>query len=321
MRISKFTFRTNLILIAFLLGNNLSTVSAQVKISESNTAADSSAMLEVESSTKGFLPPRMTAVERDSISDPAAGLIIYCTDCLELQLYNDTAWTNLMGLPTNDPWQCGDLLTYEGQEYATVLIGNQCWMAENLNVGTMINNSIDQTDNMIIEKYCYDDLVANCDTLGGLYQWDEMMQYVDLVSTQGVCPVGWHLPSSEEFKALEIELGMSPATANSVAWRGTNEGSKMATDEPFWFDGNLDQNEAFDSSGFGALPSGQSRKIPLPDFSGKTYESFFWTSTGGDGDPETDPTARRRWLHISMAGVHNSVSDKIKGYSVRCLQD
>jgi len=58
-----------------------------------------------------------------------------------------------------------------------VLIGTQVWMGENLNVGTRIDGSKDQADNGITEKYCYSDGEYNCDTYGGLYQWDEMMQY------------------------------------------------------------------------------------------------------------------------------------------------
>ena len=66
----------------------------------------------------------------------------------------------------------------DSQSYNTVEIGTQCWMAENLNIGTRIDGSRKQTDNAILEKYCYGDNEANCDIYGGLYQWNEMMQYV-----------------------------------------------------------------------------------------------------------------------------------------------
>ena len=64
-----------------------------------------------------------------------------------------------------------------GDYYNTVLIGDQCWLRENLNIGTRIDGILDQTNNTIMEKYCYDNLEANCKTYGGLYQWNEAMQY------------------------------------------------------------------------------------------------------------------------------------------------
>ncbi len=81
--------------------------------------------------------------------------------------------------------------------------------------------------NGIIEKYCYDDNTSNCDTYGGLYQWEEMMQYVTTPGAQGICPDGWHLPTDEEFKTMEMALGMSQSEADNTGWRGTDEGSKL----------------------------------------------------------------------------------------------
>ena len=63
---------------------------------------------------------------------------------------------------------------------------------------------VNQTNNDIIEKYCFGNLSASCTTLGygGLYQWDEAMQYVTTPGTQGICPTGWHIPTIEEFEIL-----------------------------------------------------------------------------------------------------------------------
>lgn len=88
------------------------------------------------------------------------------------------------------------------QVYKTVQIGNQLWMDENLNYGTQINGSQNQLNNEIVEKYCYGNNELNCNTYGGLYQWDEMMQYVTKEGAQGICPKGWHLPSDEEWSTL-----------------------------------------------------------------------------------------------------------------------
>ncbi len=73
-------------------------ISAQVAVNTDGSSADGSAMLEVKSSTKGFLPPRMTEDQRDDISDPATGLIIYQTDgTAGLYQYNGVAWEAIGG--------------------------------------------------------------------------------------------------------------------------------------------------------------------------------------------------------------------------------
>src|ERR1035437_8781265 len=99
---------------------------------------------------------------------------------------------------------CPGLATvvYAGKTYNTVRIGDQCWLKENLDVGTRINGSANQTNNSVIEKYCYNDDPANCTTYGGLYQWNEAMQYVTTQGTQGICPPGWHVPTLAEFQTL-----------------------------------------------------------------------------------------------------------------------
>ena len=79
---------------------------------------------------------------------------------------------------STDPCNGETSILYGGQTYSIVSIGTQCWMAENLNVGTRIDDPANQTNNSTLEKYCYDNLESNCDVYGGLYQWNEMMQYV-----------------------------------------------------------------------------------------------------------------------------------------------
>ena len=104
------------------------------------------------------------------------------------------------------PCPCNPTVNYEGQVYNTVQIGEQCWFRENLNIGTMISSNTGgqlQTNNNIIEKYCYDNVAVNCTTYGGLYEWDEAMQYATAEGAQGICPSGWHVPTDNEWKILE----------------------------------------------------------------------------------------------------------------------
>lgn len=65
----------------------------------------------------------------------------------------------------------------DSQIYKVVKIGQQWWMQENLNIGIRIDGTQDATDNGIIEKYCYNNIESNCEIYGGLYQWNEMMNY------------------------------------------------------------------------------------------------------------------------------------------------
>jgi len=106
-------------------------------------------------------------------------------------------------------WNCGDPFedSRDGQVYSTVQIGDQCWMVENLNVGTMISGGSDQgTDCVNIEKYCYNNDPDNCDVYGGLYQWNQAMCGETIEGTQGICPDGWHIPTDDEWATLEYHV-------------------------------------------------------------------------------------------------------------------
>ena len=75
-------------------------LNAQVAITTDGSSADGSAMLDVQSTSKGLLPPRMTYIQRAAIANPVAGLMVWCSNCGpngEMQVYNGTAWTNLTG--------------------------------------------------------------------------------------------------------------------------------------------------------------------------------------------------------------------------------
>jgi len=194
----------------------------------------------------------------------------------------------------------------DGQNYNVVKIGQQWWMQENLDIGTRINGSADATDNGVIEKYCYDDNSDNCDTYGGLYQWDELMDYNSSdngnpVMTQGVCPVGWHLPNYDEWTELGDFLG-----GESVAG-----GKLKETGIIHWISPNIG---ASNESGFTALPGGARDINDSFIFSGS--HGFWWSST--------DSTVNYAWYHLmsnAYEDIHRFYNDKKYGFSVRCLRD
>jgi uncharacterized protein (TIGR02145 family) len=102
------------------------------------------------------------------------------------------------------PFTCGNTMTdpRDNKQYPTVQIGTQCWMSSNLNYGNSLSGSLTQRDNCTPEKFCYNDNPANCSSNGGLYQWDELMKYDNIASTQGLCPPSWHIPSETEWNTL-----------------------------------------------------------------------------------------------------------------------
>ncbi|MCK9400874.1 MAG: hypothetical protein M0Q51_12910 [Bacteroidales bacterium] len=200
-------------------------------------------------------------------------------------------------------WQCGNPITdsRDGQSYNTVLIGTQCWMKENLNVGTMINESQEMSDNETIEKYCYNNDPANCSTYGGLYQWNEIMQYTTTPGTQGICPDGWHIPMDEEWTALTNYLGGASVAGGKMKEAGFVH----------WYPPNTG---ATNESGFTALPGGYRPTGGSFDYLGT--HGHWWSSTDYSGS-----TAWHRYLGYTDAGARRYYYYKTYGFSLRCLQD
>ena len=161
------------------------------------------------------------------------------------------------------PFVCGQSFTdaREGQIYPTVLINTQCWMKKNLNIGVMVDSLAGQTDNSIVEKYCYKNLAAYCDTFGGYYQWNEMMQYTSTVGAKGICPDGWHIPADAEWYIMENFIDPSISDPNTWGLRGTNGGREL---------------KRGGSSGFDALLPGC--RDYLGTFSTFGTYAFFWVS-------------------------------------------
>jgi len=205
-----------------------------------------------------------------------------------------------------------ETVTYNGQTYNTVLVGNQCWLKENLNIGIRIDGSEDQEDNAVVEKYCYDDDDANCITYGGLYQWDEVMQYVEYEGAQGICPPGWHLPTDDDWKILEgftdSQYPVGDPEWDNVGWRGSDVSLKLRT---LWgWNNNWNGTDDF---GFSILPGG--RRFAASSFYSLGIYAYFWTSTMRTYD------AYSRELNGSGDGIYRSSDGFQYGYSVRCLKD
>ncbi len=223
-----------------------------------------------------------------------------------------TGYGNEIVFTTN--FDCGTRYTdsRDGKSYLTVLIGDQCWMAENLNVGDKITGMKIPGNNGVIEKHCYNDDEANCDLYGALYRWNEMMNYTTVEMTQGICPKGWHIPSDYEWKILENELGMGKAEADAAGWRGTDEGGKLkAAGTTYWEDPNTG---ATNSSLFTALPAGGLDNAG--NFSGLGYYTDYWTST-----LIIDTQCWYRYLSADESRIYRVDGNRDYGTSVRCVED
>jgi uncharacterized protein (TIGR02145 family) len=107
--------------------------------------------------------------------------------------------------------------TIEGAVYETVSIRDQCWLQRNVDDGTMIASGASAADNGVTEKYCYDNDPANCATFGGLYSWDEAMQYDATAGTRGICPEGWRIPTLADINTLATAINDSSLARNYVA--------------------------------------------------------------------------------------------------------
>jgi uncharacterized protein (TIGR02145 family) len=199
-------------------------------------------------------------------------------------------------------------VTYEGQVYNTVLIGSQCWLKENLNVGIRINGSEEMSNNGTIEKYCCDDNEVNCDEYGALYQWNEMMQYTTTQGTQGICPDGWHLPTEDEWCTLTIYIDPT-VNCNTTGYSGTDGGCKMKSTSGWYWNGN-----GSDAYGFSSLPGGY-RSI-YGSFGYVEEGAYFWSSTEGYSS-----NAGTRRLRYNRSEVGRDYFYKECGFSVRCVKD
>jgi len=306
------------IIISSMVLMSVQMIGQNVGIGANTFTPDNSALLEIRG-TKGLLIPRMTTAQRDSMtssSTPAQSLLIFntTTNCFEWWDASRSTWI-------------------------TMSCGCQFWMAANMNVGTRIDGTSEQDDGSVVEKYCYNDVEANCDIYGGLYQWAEAMQIDYTYNTtdyptdytcdpcgssgrQGICPSGYHIPTDLEWSRYEycVESSISPTGStslstfqNNTGWRGSTDnagpGAKMkvtSSNSPSW--------DGTNASGFAALPAGYRNTDGSFNFLGS--DAYFWSASER---PSTN--AWNRSLDSGYSQSHRSYYYKKYGFSVRCLKN
>ena len=202
----------------------------------------------------------------------------------------------------------------DGNVYQTVRIGNQVWTAENLKVthfrnGDPIPNVTDSTEwnGLTTSAYCaYNNDESVAEVYGYLYN-----AYA-VNDTQNIAPAGWHVPSDDEWKDLEIFLGMAHNQADSIGWRGELEGARLKEEgTAHW---NPPNEEAYDDLGFTALPGGF--RAGNAGFYGMGDNTNLWTST--------EAANNRQWnraLNTNLPKISRRSFDKKNGFSVRLIKD
>ena len=211
---------------------------------------------------------------------------------------------------------CGSSYTYEGHDYATVLIGGQCWFAENLRSENYTDGSVIPAD--------LDDAAWSATTAGAVTVYDEggsnegtnlatygrLYNWYAVDDARGLCPSGWHVPTDGEFMTLEMELGMSYTDANGMGYRGTDQGTQMkssASDSPAWNGTN--------TSGFSGLAGGF--RDSYGDFYNEGNYGYFWSASASANGTD----AWNRSLFGGDTEVLRYNSYLRNGFSVRCVRD
>jgi uncharacterized protein (TIGR02145 family) len=211
--------------------------------------------------------------------------------------YGDTiTFTTSAAAPV---FTCGtSTVTYDGYSYATVLIGTQCWFQENLQTdqyrdGSSIPGQLTDADWSLSTtgtQAVWEEGTAN--EAVNLAAQGRMYNGYAVLDARGLCPTGWHVPTSAEWTSLTTYLGANAGTQmkSFYGWNGTNP------------------------NGFNAIPVVWRGTAGV--FNNSGAEAYFWTSTAVTGT-----TSARRYLTTANTGLTADNSSNKRGFSVRCLKD
>jgi uncharacterized protein (TIGR02145 family) len=269
------------------------TEAQNVGIGTTNPAA--SAQLDVNSTSKGFLTPRMTAAQRTAIFSPANGLLVYQTDYPSgYYFFKGGIWT-MLSETTSYP---------NGTATPVLTICCQSWMTKNLDVATYRNGDPipKVTDNaawavLTTGAYCYykNDSATYAATYGKIYNWYAVND------PRGLAPEGWHIPTDFEWTTLENCLGGAAVAGGAMKETGTIH----------WITPNT---SASNISGWAGLPGGF--RLYNGAFSSIGYGGYWWSSTEGDG-----AESWFRYLYHYDGSLARYGTSKLEGIFVRCLRD
>lgn len=236
--------------------------------------------------------------------------------------------------PTDSVWKCIDgriAMEFtdkrDKQTYAAVKIGEQIWMAENLNFAypklARSESETDSTESAALDSisFCYNNDPANCEKYGRLYTWAAAMDSVAVLGdsagfgcgyrvdcsptypVRGICPEGWHMPDTTEWFALRnfIEKQLGDTALVGYALKSTSE----------WISNGIGS----DTFGFKGLPAGYLNVKNLK-FSSFQREAYFWSSVAWDDEEGVNMS-----LEYDYPAFDDWRDFKYAAYSVRCVKD
>ena len=247
------------------------TLTAQVAVTTDGSSADGSAMLDVKSTDKGFLPPRMTQTQRDAISAPATGLVVYCTDCGdngELQVYNGTTWTNMIGGEAS-----------QSTPNVTNPTTGEIWMDRNLGASQVATSSTDT------------------DSYGDLYQWGRAADGHESRTSGTTSTLATSdTPGHDDFITNSISPNDWRSPQNDNLWQGesgTNNPCPSGYRLPTEAEWEAERSSWSSNSSAGAIAS----PLKLPVAGGRFYSNgslglvgssgYYWSSTVSGPSPDT----------------------------------
>lgn len=222
----------------------------------------------------------------------------------------------------------------DGRTYKTVTIGDQVWMAQNLNYSDSV-----KTPSLKRRTGCYYNDTAYCNIAGRFYTWAAAIDSVKLANDsanpqicgydddnceitgpiQGICPDGWHLPSFDEWAILLKGLGLPFGSYSLYGGPASIGGGKVLKSQTGWYineNVNLNGNGT-DSVGFSALPVGY--KIAGKNgYAGNYYNAAFWA---GEEYWTNSEEAHYMYLQSESEDAFLDATDKRAGLSIRCIKD
>ncbi len=253
------------------------------------SSTSSSAILEANSTSQGFLPPRMTTAQRDAISSSSNGLVIFNTSSDGLEFKTSSGWVSFTASSSNAVF------------LPTIAIGSQKWMRENLDVVTYRNGDIipQVTDpslwsSLTTGAWCYYNNDANN---GGIY--GKLYNWYAVNDPRGLAPEGCHVPTDEEWETLTNKLGGELLAGGKMKAVGTK-----------WDSPN---GGATNESSFTGLPGGLREQF---DGTFRYIGTFgYWWSATDNLQPKILS------LNNANSGASYPNVPKTMGISVRCIRN
>ena len=226
-------------------------------------------------------------------------------------------------VPAAAEFSCGNPLSYQGYDYETVQIGEQCWFAENARYLPSVSPSdLGSEDDGLPHAYVYGNEssdVADAKASENYSVFGALYNYIALSSWQ-LCPNGWHVANDMDFVTLEQFAGMSneQVQLEGGTWRGTDEGYKLKSldnNDIWWYSGGgsgIDGGGS-DEFGFKALPGGARLSTPPGPY--RTIHTNFniWTPPYARSLAANEVTIWRRALGDNIV--------EEDACSVRCIKD